>query len=122
MRSRDGERLAAVRRVRAQLLRYREDSPPLDAMSALCEFRERSERLARHGARHAPLLARARLRRRRSAEVLGETEMIVRLSGKPLQKMSFAPVDSLRAELDASPVRSKVARPIRSRRSRCSPP
>jgi len=33
--------------------------------------------------------------------VLRETELLLRLSAKPLQRVSFEPVDSLRAELEA---------------------
>ncbi len=36
-----------------------------------------------------------------SAEAIGDTELVIRRSGKPVQQLRFAPVDSLRAELEA---------------------
>ncbi len=36
-----------------------------------------------------------------SAEVLGETELVLRLSGKPSERIALPPADSLRAELEA---------------------
>jgi hypothetical protein len=36
-----------------------------------------------------------------SVEALGDTELIILRNGKPGQQLRFAPVDSLRAELEA---------------------
>lgn len=36
-----------------------------------------------------------------SAEALGETEVVVRLSGAPVERKVYTPIDSLRAEFDA---------------------
>ncbi len=36
-----------------------------------------------------------------SAEVLGETELVLRMSGRPAERLAFAPEDSLRVELEA---------------------
>ena len=36
-----------------------------------------------------------------SAEALGDTELVIRRGGQPVQQLRFAPIDSLRAELDA---------------------
>jgi len=36
-----------------------------------------------------------------SAEVLGETALVLRMTGKPPQRMTLEPVDSVRAELEA---------------------
>ena len=38
---------------------------------------------------------------RGNAEVLGETEIVVRMSGQPLRRPPLQPADSLRAELEA---------------------
>jgi predicted dehydrogenase len=90
-----------VRRVRAQLLRYREEIPPLDAMSALYEFDNGASGLLAT-VRATPFYWRVHaFGDAGSAEVLGETELILRRSAGPPQKMSFEPVDSLRAELEA---------------------
>ena len=90
-----------VRRVRAQLCKYREEIPPLDAMAALYEFENgTSGTLAT--VRATPLYWRVHVfGAAGSAEVLGETELLLRLSEKPLQRMQFERVDSLRTELEA---------------------
>jgi predicted dehydrogenase len=36
-----------------------------------------------------------------SAEVLGETELVVRMSAKPVERIALEPTNSLRAELEA---------------------
>ena len=36
-----------------------------------------------------------------NAEVLGETELVLRMSDQPPERRTFAPADSLRAELEA---------------------
>ena len=33
-----------------------------------------------------------------SAEALGDTELVIRRSGQPMQQVRFAPIDSLRAD------------------------
>jgi predicted dehydrogenase len=90
-----------VRRVRAQLLKFREETPPLDAMSALYEFANgASGTLAT--VRATPFYWRVHaFGSNGSAEVLGESELLLRLSGKPQQKIVFDTGDSLRAELEA---------------------
>jgi predicted dehydrogenase len=90
-----------VRRVRAQLLRTREELPPLDAMSAMYEFESGASALLAT-VRATPFYWRVHaFGTEGSAEVLGETELILRLSGREAQKVSLQPVDSLRAELEA---------------------
>jgi hypothetical protein len=91
----------AVRRVRAQLLKFRQETPPLDAMSALYEFANgASGTLAT--VRATPFYWRVHaFGSKGSAEVLGESELLLRLSGKPQQKIVFDTGDSLRAELEA---------------------
>jgi predicted dehydrogenase len=51
-----------------------------------------------------------------SAEALGDTELVIRRSGQPVQQLRFAPVDSLRAELEAfaDAVAGRAAYPITS--------
>jgi predicted dehydrogenase len=90
-----------VRRVRAQLLRTREETPPLDALSALYEFENGTSGLLAT-VRATPFYWRVHVfGTEGSAEVLGETELVLRRSGAPPEKITQQPVDSLRAELEA---------------------
>jgi len=103
-----------VRQVRAQLLRYREEIPPLDAMSALYEFESAASGLLAT-VRATPFYWRVHaFGTEASAEVLGETELVLRHSGQPPQKMSLEPLDSLRAELEAfaDAIEGRAAYPI----------
>ncbi len=90
-----------VRRVSAQLLKFREQIPPLDAMSALYAFASgASGTLAT--VRATPFYWRVHaFGSNGSAEVLGESELLLRIAGKPQQKIVFDTGDSLRAELEA---------------------
>jgi predicted dehydrogenase len=49
-----------------------------------------------------------------SVEALGDTELVIRRTGKPLQQRRLAPADSLRCELDtfADAISGRVAYPI----------
>ena len=90
-----------VRRVHAQLLRLREETPPLDAMSALYEFESGVSGLLAT-VRATPFYWRVHVfGTEGSAEVLGETELVLRLSGAAPEMITLPPVDSLRAELEA---------------------
>src|SRR5205809_6818238 len=90
-----------VRRVHAQLLRYREEIPPLDAMSALYEFESGVSGLLAT-VRATPFYWRVHVfGTEGSAEVLGETELVLRLSGKAAERINLPAADSLRAELEA---------------------
>ena len=90
-----------VRRVHAQLLRYREEIPPLDVMSALYEFESGASGLLAT-VRATPFYWRVHaFGTLGSAEVLGETELLVWRSGAAPQKIVPEPVDSLLAELEA---------------------
>ncbi len=90
-----------VGRVRAQLLRFREETPPLDAMSALYEFESGASGLLAT-VRATPFYWRVHVfGAEGSAEVLGETELVLRLSGTAPEKIALPPADSLRAELEA---------------------
>jgi predicted dehydrogenase len=90
-----------VRRASAQLRTYREEIPPLDALSVLYEFADGTSGTL------ATVRATAFYWRvhvfgtEGSAEVLGETELVLRMSGKPLERIALPPADSLRAELEA---------------------
>ena len=90
-----------VRGARAQLVRAREATPPLDAMSALYEFESGASGLLAT-VRATPFYWRVHaFGTEASAEVLGETELVLRRSGAAPEKIVLAPVDSLRAELEA---------------------
>ena len=90
-----------VRRVRAQLVKQQDGIPPLDAMSALYEFANgASGTLAT--VRATPFYWRVHaFGSKSSAEVLGETELTLRRSGKAAEQKRFEAHDSLRAELEA---------------------
>jgi len=91
----------AVRSVRAQLLRQRERIPPLDTLSALYEFESGASGLLAT-VRATPFYWRVHaFGTVGSAEVLAETELVLRLSGAPAEKIALPPVDSLLAELEA---------------------
>ncbi|MBV8030170.1 MAG: Gfo/Idh/MocA family oxidoreductase [Betaproteobacteria bacterium] len=93
--------LGPVRRVKAQLLSYRKDIPPLDAMSALYEFENGCSALLAT-VRATPFFWRVHVfGTGGSAEVLGETELVLRMSGQPPRRIALDPLDSVRAELDA---------------------
>lgn len=90
-----------VRRVEAQLLKRKAPPSPLDTVSALLEFESGVSGLLAT-VRATPFYWRAHaFGTRGSAEVLGETEIVLRLSGRPPERRQLAPVDSLRAELEA---------------------
>ncbi len=90
-----------IRRVQAQLLVHRKEIPPLDAMSALYEF-ENGCSGALATVRATPFYWRVHVfGSAGSAEVLGETQLVLRMSGKPPQSLRCEPADSLRAELEA---------------------
>ena len=93
--------LGPVRRVCAQLRSYDEGTPPLDAMSAMYEFESGlSGTLAT--VRATPFYWRVHIfGSLGSAEVLGETELTLRMRGKPPERLSCEPTNSLRAELEA---------------------
>lgn len=90
-----------VRRVQAQLVRQQDGIPPLDTTSALYEFSNgASGTLAT--VRATPFYWRVHVfGSRGSAEVLGETELILRLSGRAPERKQLEACDSLRAELEA---------------------
>jgi len=90
-----------VRRVQALLLSHKPPPDPLDSLSAVLEFTSGvSGTLA--VVRSTPTYFRLHaFGRDASAEVLGRTDLVLRHSGAEPQHLSFPPVDSVRANLEA---------------------
>jgi len=90
-----------VRRVQALLLSHKPPPDPRDSLSALLEFASGiSGTLAM--VRSTPAYFRLHaFGREASAEVLGRTDLVLRRSGAEPQHLSFPPVDSVRANLEA---------------------
>ncbi|MSO77042.1 MAG: Gfo/Idh/MocA family oxidoreductase [Alphaproteobacteria bacterium] len=90
-----------VRSVYAQLVTRKPPPDPTDMLSAMFRFAS--------GATGLLALVRSTPHYRRvhafgrggSAEALGETELVLRRSGQPEQRLRFQAIDSLRAELEA---------------------
>ena len=91
----------AVRRVKAQLLERKPPPAPQDTASALIEFQSGVSGLLA-SVRATPFYWRVHaFGSNGSAEVLGESKLLLRISGKPQQKIVFDASDSLLAELEA---------------------
>ena len=90
-----------VRRVQALLLSHKPPPDPLDSLSVLLEFASGvSGTLA--AVRSTPAYMRLHaFGRNASAEVLGPTDLVLRRSGAEPQHLSFAPVNSVRVNLEA---------------------
>jgi predicted dehydrogenase len=103
-----------VRRVRAQLLSHKPEPAPLDSVCAIYEFHNgASGQLAT--VRATPFYWRIHVfGSRGSAEVLGETELILRESGAAPRHLRLEPRDALRAELEAfaDAAEGRVAFPV----------
>jgi predicted dehydrogenase len=90
-----------VKRVKAQLIERKPPPAPHDTAAALLEFESGVSGLLAT-VRATPLYWRVHaFGTRGNAEVLGETEIVLRLSGRPPERRQLAPADSLRAELEA---------------------
>jgi predicted dehydrogenase len=90
-----------VTRVQARLIQRKPPPAPHDTASALLEFESGVSGLLAT-VRVTPFYWRVHaFGTQGNAEVLGETELVHRRSGRPAERQSFAPVDSLRAELEA---------------------
>ncbi|HZU88410.1 MAG TPA: Gfo/Idh/MocA family oxidoreductase [Stellaceae bacterium] len=103
-----------VRRVQAQLLAKKPPPDPLDVISVLLEF-ESGASGTLSAVRSTPFYWRLHaFARYASAEALGRTELVLRRSGAETQRLTFAPVDSVRANLDAfaDAVAGRAAYPI----------
>jgi predicted dehydrogenase len=90
-----------VRRVQALLLPHKPPPDPLDSLSVLLEFTSGiSGTLA--AVRSTPMYLRVHaFARNASAEALSRTELVLRRSGAEPRLLSFPPVDSVRANLEA---------------------
>lgn len=90
-----------VKHVRAQLIARKPPPAPQDTASALLEFDSGVSGLLAT-VRATPFYWRVHaFGTLGNAEVLGETELVLRMSGRPLERRTLAPADSLRAELEA---------------------
>jgi len=90
-----------VKRVRAQLLERKAPPAPHDTASALLEFESGVSGLLAT-VRATPFFWRVHaFGTKGNAEVLGETELVLRMSGQPPRRVDLEPADSLRAELEA---------------------
>jgi predicted dehydrogenase len=90
-----------VRRVQAQLLAHRAAPDPLDTISVLLEFRSGISGVLA-AVRCTPSFSRVHVfGRNGSAEALDRTELVLRRSGAPPQRLHLPPVDSVRANLEA---------------------
>ncbi len=90
-----------VRRVQTLLISHKAPPDPLDSLSVLLEFEAGiSGTLA--AVRSTPMFTRVHaFARHASAEMLGRTELVLRRSGIEPQYLSFAPVDTVRVNLEA---------------------
>jgi predicted dehydrogenase len=90
-----------VRRVQALLLSQKPPPDPRDSLSALLEFASGASGILAV-VRSTPAYFRLHVfGRDAAAEALGRTDLVLRRSGAELQRLSFPPVDSVRADLDA---------------------
>ncbi|HLX81530.1 MAG TPA: Gfo/Idh/MocA family oxidoreductase [Burkholderiales bacterium] len=90
-----------VKRARAQFIERKPPPAPRDTVSVLLEFADGASGLLAT-IRTTPFYWRVHaFGDRGSAEVLGETELVLRLSGQPPRRLQLEPEDSLRAELEA---------------------
>ncbi len=90
-----------VRRVQVLLLTRKPPPDPLDGLSVLLEFEAGiSGMLA--AVRSTPMFTRLHaFARHASAEMLGRTDLVLRKSGAEPQHLTFAPVDTVRVNLEA---------------------
>ncbi len=103
-----------VRRVCGQFLGRKPPPAPLDTVSVLIEFANGTSGLLAT-VRATPFYWRIHaFGTQGSAEVLGETELVLRMSGKPPRRQELDPVDSQLAELEAfaDAIEARAAFPI----------
>jgi predicted dehydrogenase len=106
--------MGPVQSVTAQLVARKLPPDPTDMLSAMFRFVSGATGV------FATLRSTADYRRVHvfgragSVEALGDTDLIIRLSGKPVQQLRFARIDSLRAELEAfaDAIEGRTAYPI----------
>jgi len=103
-----------VKRVKAQLIERKPPPAPQDTAAALLEFESGASGLLAT-VRATPFYWRVHaFGTKGNAEVLGETELVLRMSGARPERRSFDAVDSLHAELEtfADAVQGRAAFPI----------
>lgn len=90
-----------ARQVQARLTAREPTPEPVDTLSVLLEFENRASGVL-CGVRSTAQFWRLHVfGARGSAEVLEDTEVVVRITDAPRRRLTFAPVDSLRLELEA---------------------
>ena len=95
------EMAGPVRHVQALLLSHKPPPDPLDSLSVLLEF-ERGISGTLAAVRSTPMFTRLHaFARHASAEMLGRTELVLRKSGAESKRLTFAPVDTVRVNLEA---------------------
>jgi predicted dehydrogenase len=93
--------MGPARTATAQLATMKPPPDPTDVLSVMFRFASGATGLFAT-VRSTPNYRRVQVfGRAGSAEALGEGELVIRRSGKPVQSLRFAAVDSLRAELEA---------------------
>ncbi|HEX9462873.1 MAG TPA: Gfo/Idh/MocA family oxidoreductase [Alphaproteobacteria bacterium] len=89
-----------IRRVDVRLMLRKPSPDPLDTVSGLVEFKSRVTGMF-GTVRASPFYWRVHVfGRKGSVEAVGETDLVLRHSGGKVERSSFEPVDTLRAELD----------------------
>ena len=92
--------LGPVRRVQAQALVKKPAPGPIDSVAVMLEFKSGASGVI-CGARPSPFFWRVHIfGTRGSAEAIGETELVLRMSGEPPRRMAFEPIDQVRVELE----------------------
>ena len=90
-----------VRRVQALLLSHKPPPDPHDSLSALLEFTSGVSGTLAMVRSTPPYFRLHAFGREASAEALGRTDLVLRRSGEEPQHLSFPPVDSVQANLEA---------------------
>ena len=90
-----------VRRVQALLLSHMPPPDPHDSLSALLEFTSGVSGTLAMVRSTPPYFRLHAFGREASAEALGRTDLVLRRSGEEPQHLSFPPVDSVQANLEA---------------------
>ena len=90
-----------VRRVEAQRILHRPAPDPSDTIAVVFEFANRVSGTF-SAVRVTPLFWRVHVfGDKGSAEALGELELVLRMSGKPVERLTHEPVEALRVQLEA---------------------
>jgi predicted dehydrogenase len=92
--------IGPVKRVQAQALVRKPAPGPVDSVSVMLEFANGASGVI-CSARPTPYFWRVHVfGTRGSAEAIGETELVVRMSGEKPRRLDFEPVDQVRVELE----------------------